>query len=106
VSENLAQRIEAVCRAYVGRGDFDPAEARRWFAIRLRVSLRTVERWYDGTRKFQGPALACLEMLEMLAKEIRGYEALAAERPGDTIGDRWERDLAKMRADALRMIPS
>lgn len=64
MTTDLAERIEVACRAHVERDDVEPAEARRWFATRLYVALRTVERWCDGSRKFQGPALACLEMLE------------------------------------------
>jgi hypothetical protein len=65
---NLATRIEAACRAHVGRNDIEPIEARRWFAARLHVSERSVERWCDGSRQFRGPALACLEMLEASAR--------------------------------------
>jgi DNA-binding transcriptional regulator YiaG len=60
---NLSDRIEAACSAQVGRA-VDKVEARRWFASRLKVSVRCVDRWCDGTRQFRGPALACLEMME------------------------------------------
>jgi len=64
VATNLTSRIITACVAHVGRNDVEPIEARRWFAARLHVSERAVERWCDGSRQFKGPALACLEMLE------------------------------------------
>ena len=60
----LQERIEAACRADGWSADVSQAEARRWFAARLHVSMRTVQRWCEGSRRFEGPALACREMME------------------------------------------
>jgi hypothetical protein len=63
----LDQRINDVFRRRTGA--VSARGARAWFSRRLRVSNRTVTRWCNGTQAFEGPALACLEMLEETFRE-------------------------------------
>lgn len=98
---NLSDRIDAAFQTHTGSDK--TRGARTWFARVLRVSNRTVTRWCDGSQPFDGPALSALEMLELLAGVLRGYERLARPFASDNVGDQWERDLATMRADELRI---
>lgn len=99
---NLSDRINAVYLTHTGRDK--PRGAKAWFARTLRVSTRgTVTRWCKGTEPFDGSALACLELLELLAKTIRGHVAMAAGYRADTVGDQWERDNWLALADSLRV---
>lgn len=98
---NLSDRIDAAYKAHTGSSK--ARGARAWFARTLKVSTRTVTRWCNGTQAFDGPALAMLEMLENLARLIRGHEAKAAEWGTATIGAQWEHDACLMHADNLRL---
>ena len=58
----LSDRINAAHKAHTGK--VAARGARAWFSRTLKVSTRTVTRWCNGTQPFEGPALACLELLE------------------------------------------